>query len=292
MLTKILKKVRRLEIFSKNKITSVFSGNYRSAFKGRGIEFADIRPYDSGDDVRDIDWKTTSKQGEMYVKTYHESRDNTLFFVIDGGASLQFSSQPEKKYEMLLETFALLAFAAVQNGDRVGIIFDGTHKQKIFPPKKGRRNVLQILSFLIEEYEHFTFSPNTEIKEKKNVFQTTFSFLKHSSTLFFLTGDIKLSAKEKKYIKILRKKHDCIPIIFQDPMENNFSEEGEFIFQDSTTGKISSLVITPQVQKNFQKIRAVHRKKLLDFFQKNKMRSLWIDNSQKIFRELLLFFQH
>ena len=165
MLKDILKKVRKLEVTSKNKINSLFSGNYRSAFKGRGIEFADIRLYDTEDDVRDIDWKTTSKQGEIYIKTYHESRDNTLFFVIDGSPSMQFSSQKELKYEKLLETFALLAFAAVQNGDRVGILFYGNGKGKIFPPKKGGRNVLRILKFCIEQYQN----PLTEIYSKQSL---------------------------------------------------------------------------------------------------------------------------
>jgi uncharacterized protein (DUF58 family) len=143
MLTDILKSLRRLELSAQNKITSLFAGNYRSAFRGRGIEFADIRPYDTGDDVRDIDWKTSSKQGEIYVKTYHESRDNTLFFLLDTSSAMRFSSQNIPKYKVQLETFALLAFSAVLNGDRVGaFVFDG-ETEKIFPPKKGRRNLLK-----------------------------------------------------------------------------------------------------------------------------------------------------
>ena len=291
MLKNILKKIRHLEISANNKIDSLFAGNYRSAFRGRGIEFADIRPYDTGDDMRDIDWKTSSKQGEIFVKTYHESRDNTLFFVIDGTPAMQFSSVKQMKYERLLETFSLLAFSALKNGDRVGILWYDGKMTKIFPPKKGKKNILQILKFCIEQYT----SPQKKFSEKPNIkkiFQTVFSFLKNSSSIFWLMGDLHdFSPEEKKYLKMLRLKHDVIPMVFSDPLEENFSQTGNFTFQDSFSGKISSVFVDETVQKEFSKLRKIKKLKFQKFFQDIKTNPLFMRANANIFKVLYLFFQ-
>ncbi len=289
MIKNILKQVKRLDVFTKNNINSLFLGNYRSAFRGRGIEFADIRQYDIGDDVRDIDWKTTSKQGEVYVKTYHESRDNTLFFVIDGSPAMQFTSTNKKKYELLLEAFALVAFAAVQNGDRVGILFYGDGEVKIFPPKKGRKNILKILKFCIERYE----KPHGAVIEKKleKKFHTVLSLLTHSASIFWLMGNMENTPKIQKNIKMLRSKHDVVPIVFVDSVEERWKEIGEITLQDSFTGKITSFVITPEVARNYQKIYHSKREKFQKFFQKNSMDIVFISHTEKIYQKLFLFFQ-
>lgn len=291
MLKNILKKLRHVEVSANNKIDSLFAGNYKSAFRGRGVEFADIRAYDTGDDIRDIDWKTTSKQGGLFVKTYHESRDNTLFFLVDGSAIMQFSSVPEMKYERLLEVFSLLAFSAIKNGDRVGILWYDQEKIKIFPPKKGKKNLLQILLFCIEQYLH----PSKKIKkrvEKEKVFQKLFTFLKHSSSIFWLTGEVaELSLSEKKYLKMLRYKHDFTPVIFSDPFEESLAEEGNFSFQDPFSEKISFVTLTPEIAIHFKKIQIIQQRKFQDFFQKQRAHPLFITSKENIFKTLFLFFQ-
>jgi len=291
MLKNILKKIRYLELSANNKITSLFSGNYRSAFKGRGLEFADIRPYDLGDDIRDIDWKTSSKQGELYIKTYHESRDNTIFFIIDGTASMHFSSIPQKKYERLLETFSLLAFSAIKNGDKVGILFYDEENIKIFPPKKGKKNVLQILKFCIEKY---TNKENNIFKKtnKLIIFKKIFSFLKHSATIFWFSGEIEhLNRQTQKAIKLIILKHDFIPIIFSDPLEEDFSKKGEFTFQDSFSAKIKTIFLNKEISKNFKKIRQIKLKKFQLFFQKQKSKTLFIRAKDNLFKKFYIFFQ-
>lgn len=289
MLTDILKKVRILDLRTRNKITSVFTGNYRSAFKGRGIEFADIRPYDTGDDIRNIDWKTSSKEGELYVKTYHESRDNTLFFIIDLSPSMQFTSTGKKKYESVLETMALLAFSAVKNGDRIGALCYGNGVEKIFPPQKRRKNILNILYFCMENYVHPKFE-NTEKNEEK-IFKTCHLLFKKSSSIFWMTDTLELSDESKKQIKMLRKKHDFTPIIFADPVEEKWKEVGLFPFQDMSSGKIKEIFITTEMLKKYQIIRM--KKKLIfqKFFQRNHMGNLFITTSEKIFPAIFQFFQ-
>jgi len=289
MIKDILKQVKKLDVFTKNNINSLFLGNYRSAFRGRGIEFADIRQYDIGDDVRDIDWKTTSKQGDVYVKTYHESRDNTLFFIIDGSESMYFSSTEKKKYELLLETFALTAFAAVQNGDRVGMLFYGNGPEKIFPPKKGRKNVLKILKFCIEQYSKKEFEKYTDKPEKK--FHTVLALLKHSASIFWLTGNMENTPKIQKNIKMLKSKNDLVPIVFVDPVEKKWTELGEITFADSRTGEIASIVVTPEIVKNHQKKYADKKEIFQKFFQKNRMETLFISHTERIYQKLFLFFQ-
>ncbi len=290
MIKDILKQVNKLDVFTKNNINSLFLGNYRSAFRGRGVEFADIRSYDFGDDVRDIDWKTTSKQGEVFVKTYHESRDNTLFFLIDGSNAMQFSSTDKKKYELLLETFALLAFAAVQNGDRVGILFYGCGEEKIFPPKKGRKNVLKILQYCVTKYtQDCERLENLEKPEKK--FYTTLSLLKHSASIFWLTGEMQNSPEVQRNIKMLKSKHDVVPIVFVDPMEENWSELGKFIFEDVNTGRIVSEVITPDIVEEYAQIYKKKKHIFEKFFKKNRMETLFIIHTERIYQKLFIFFQ-
>ena len=288
MLPSILKKVRLLDLKTKNKITSLFAGNYRSAFKGRGIEFADIRPYDMGDDIRDIHWKTSSKQGELFVKTYHESRDNTLFFLIDVSPTMRFRSTEKFKYETVLETLAMLALSAVQNGDRVGAMVYGNGKPKIFPAKKRRKNILNIMAYCLEQYEN----PVTKNPAKKEeVFQFLQKFLKRSATIFWLTDDLESDEKSREKIKYLRHKHDFIPIVITDPLENKWTETGSFMMQDSRTGKLQNVFVNKKIAENYRQIRFIKLKNFAGFFQKNRMDSLFLETTDKLFTKLLRFFQ-
>lgn len=294
MIRDILKNVRRLEISTQNKITSLFAGNYRSAFRGRGIEFSDIRPYDLNDDVRDIDWKTSSKQGEVFVKTYHESRDNTLFFLLDASEKMQFSSGKTPKYQILLEAFALLAFSAVQNGDRVGALIMGSGEEKIFPPKKGRKNILAILSSALERYENFdsTFKEQENTEEK--TLKKTFLFLRNSSSIFWLSGDIPHLEKRpelQKIISLLTLKHDFIPLFFSDPVEENPSFSGNISVQDGFFGNISTISLTPQVLQEYKKIRNQKKVLLQKVLQKCRKEALFFSDSSEIFPALFRFFQ-
>ncbi len=288
MLPSILQKVRLLDLKTKNKITSLFAGNYRSAFKGRGIEFADIRPYDTGDDVRNIDWKTSSKQGELFVKTYHEARDNNIFFLIDVSPTMKFRSTERFKYEALLETFAMLAFSAAQNGDRVGAMIYGNGKTKIFPAKKRRKNILNIMAYCLEQYEN-PIKGNPAKKDE--IFNLLRKFLKRSATIFWLTSDIELDEKSREKIKYLRHKNDFIPILINDPLENKWTETGQFILQNPQTGELQRFFADQKILENYNKLRSIKRKKFVRFFQKNRMDSLFLDTTDNLFPKLLKFFQ-
>lgn len=292
MLKRVLKKVKKLDVSANNRITSLFAGNYRSVFLGRGVEFADLRPYDFGDDVRDIDWKTTSKQGDVFVKKYHESRDNTLFFVFDVSSAMFFSSEKIGKFENALETFAILAFAAVRNGDKVGAMFVDSKKRKIFPPKKGKRNVLKILSAVIETFkENETMFIENHYAED---LRFALKLLKHSSVVFWLSGtlpDLNKNKSLEKVVKMLKHKHDFIPIVFSDREERTLSVRGEMVLQDALTGKTSVVVVNDAMAKEYQRVRQKKKSDFLSFFRKYRMESVFIDESETIFKDLLFFFR-
>jgi uncharacterized protein (DUF58 family) len=289
MLANILKNIRLIDLKTKNKITSLFAGNYCSNFKGQGIEFADIRPYDTNDNIRDIDWKTSSKQGELFVKTYHESRDNNIFFLINISTSFLFRSTPKLKYETLLETFAILAFSAIKNGNRVGALIYGNGKTKIFPNKKHRKNILNIITYCLEQYT-IKNQPSTSIS-KAEIFHLTQKSLKHSSTIFWLTDDLELDKNSSKKIKLLKHKHDFIPLIINDPLENNWQQTGHFILQNSQTTKIQNLFINKEIVKIFHKIRLQKQQNFTNFFQKNQMNFLFITTTDNLFFKLFQFFK-
>jgi uncharacterized protein (DUF58 family) len=291
-LKRILKKVRTIDLKANNKINSLFIGNYRSVFFGRGIEFADLRPYEFGDDVRSIDWKTTAKHGKPFVKKYHESRNNTLFFVVDASLAMHFSSQDEKKFETLLEVFAILSFVAIKNGDMVGAIFYGNGDAKIFPPKKGKRHVLKMLSCALELYNENDKTPQP--LELKKSFRLTQKILKHPSVVFWLSGVIPDLGKEQdltKTLKTISLEHDLIPVVFSDKEERELSVRGEFVFQDSLTGRIRDVVIDEEVAREYSRIYQEKKKSFLHFFRRYRMESIFINNSDTIFPQLLMFFR-
>ena len=291
-LKKILKKIKKIEISANNQINSLFTGNYRSVFQGRGIEFADLRPYESGDDVRDIDWKTTAKQNKTYIKKYHESRNNTLFFILDISEDAKFTSRNEKKFENILETFAVLAFSAVKNGDQVGVILSGRDEPVLFPPKKGKHNILKILTTALKFYEHHDYKKykHNLIKDLKLVKK----ILKHSSIIFWFSAKIP-NLKEKmtlqKALKGLTLKHDFIPIIFTDPAEENLNLYGEWNFENLENQKSESFYFNQALLNKFYELFKEQKQDFINFFRKLRIESVFIKSSDDIFKELFMFFK-
>lgn len=293
MLKRILKKVKKIDFVSNNRINSLFTGNYRSVFYGRGIEFADLRKYELGDDARDIEWNSSNRSGEVMIKQYNETRDNTLFFVFDMSPAMRFHSGKQKKYEMLLETFAILAFEAVRNGDKVGAIWSGGAQQKIFKVKKGKRNVLKILVETITAYERDVNLQKNKTQNINQDFRLLMNLLKHSAVIFWLSGSLPeyLSPEFKKMIKTIKMRYDFIPIIFSDRQEVDLPRLGEVEFLDVYSGQYQTVVITEQVAKLFKAEYQSRKKTFLNFFRKYRMESIFINEPESIFKNLLIFFK-
>ncbi|MFH1735810.1 MAG: DUF58 domain-containing protein, partial [bacterium] len=226
--SEILKKVQQVEIKTRGIVEEVFSGEYHSVFKGRGIEFAEVREYVPGDDIRSVDWNVTARMGYPYIKLFEEERELTLMLLCDFSSSGYFGSKQQLKIEVAVEVAALLAFSAIKNNDKVGLLLFTDTIEKYVPPKKGKKHVLRILRELI------SFRPEragTNIKEALS----HFSKIGKRRSIAFLISDFWDQGFDHA-LKIVSKKHDLIALTLRDPREEELPAVGLLKLQDAETG--------------------------------------------------------
>lgn len=224
----ILKKVRQIEIKTRGVVEEIFSGEYHSVFKGRGIEFAEVREYIPGDDIRSVDWNVTARMGYPYVKLFEEERELTLMLLCDFSSSGYFGSVRQMKIEVAIEVAALLAFSAIKNHDKVGLLLFTDSIEKYVPPKKGKTHVLRILRELI------SFQPEragTNIGEALSYF----SRIGLRRSIAFLISDFWDQGYEDD-LRLISKKHDLIALTLRDPREEEIPPVGLLKLQDAETG--------------------------------------------------------
>ena len=179
--SEILKKVRKIEIKTRGLSSNIFAGQYHSAFKGRGMAFSEVREYQFGDDVRDIDWNVTARFHRPYVKVFEEERELTVMLLIDVSGSLEFGTQVQLKKDMVTEIAATLAFSAIQNNDKIGVIFFSDKIEKYIPPKKGRKHILYIIREMLD------FHPESRKTDVKLAVEFLTSVIKRRCTAFMLS---------------------------------------------------------------------------------------------------------
>ena len=179
--SEILKKVRRIEIKTRGLSTNIFAGQYHSAFKGRGMAFSEVREYQYGDDVRDIDWNVTARFHKPFVKVFEEERELTVMLLIDVSGSLDFGTQRQMKKDMVTEIAATLAFSAIQNNDKIGVVFFSDKIEKYIPPKKGRKHILYIIREMLD------FRPESRKTDLKNSIEFLTRVMKRHCTVFLLS---------------------------------------------------------------------------------------------------------
>ena len=226
----LLKKVRRIEIKTRGLSQNIFAGEYHSAFKGRGMTFAEVRAYQYGDDIRDIDWNVTARQNQPFVKVYEEERELTVMLLVDVSGSRLFGAVGQEKREMIAEIAATLAFSAIQNNDKIGVIFFSDKIEKFIPPKKGKKHIL----FIIRELIDFTpESSGTDIGMALRYFTDA---LKKRCTTFLISDFI----DEKDYYKALSiasNKHDVYGIQVYDKRDAQLPDVGLMRVCDLETGR-------------------------------------------------------
>ena len=231
----ILKRVRQIEIRSRRTVNDVLAGEYHSVFKGRGMEFDEVREYEPGDEIRDIDWNVTARTGRPFVKRYVEEREQTVFFVVDVSASGEFGTDRRMKGEIAAEICAILAFSAIQNNDRVGLLSFSDRVEEMIPPKKGRKHVLRVVRELLFA------QPNGRGTNVPLALDTVNQLLKRRSIVFvvsdFLSGDL------RRPLMITNRRHDLIAIRISDPREEVLPPVGIVELKDAETGE-SMLVDT------------------------------------------------
>lgn len=227
----LLKKVRRIEIKTRRLSNHIFSGEYHSSFKGRGMAFSEVRKYESGDDVRAIDWNVSAKLNEPYIKVFEEERELTLMLLVDVSGSENFGTQGQLKREMITEICATLAFSAIQNNDKVGVIFFSDTVEKFIPPAKGKTHTLRIIRELID------FEPKsakTNIAEALRFFT---AFQKRRAIAFVLSDFMDNSYRDA--LRLMARKHDVTGLQVYDAREQALPNLGLLPLQDPETGKIS-----------------------------------------------------
>ncbi len=229
----VIKKVRKIEIKTRRLSHHIFSGEYHSAFKGRGMTFSEVRPYQFGDDVRTIDWNKTAQFNEPFVKIFEEERELTLLLMVDISQSVFFGTRKQLKRETITEIAATLAFAAIQNNDKVGLLLFSNQIELYIPPKKGRSHVLRIIRELID------FQPTDTQTDLIKAFQFIGGVLKRHAILFTLSDFTDLNYK--KALDVVARKHEVTGIRIYDEKEQRIPNVGLVYMQDMETGKIKAV---------------------------------------------------
>ena len=225
----LLKKVRKIEIKTRGLSQNIFAGEYHTAFKGRGVIFSEVREYQPGDDVRDIDWNVTARQNKPFVKVYEEERELTMMLLIDVSGSRNFGAVGEAKKEMMAEIAATLAFSSIQNNDKVGVIFFSDRVEKFIPPKKGKKHILLIIREIIE------FKPESQGTDIDCVLQFMTNALKKRCTAFLLSDFID-SHDYFRSMSIANRKHDLAAIQGYDRRDATLPDVGLVRMRDMETG--------------------------------------------------------
>jgi uncharacterized protein (DUF58 family) len=280
----ILKQVRHIEITATKLVDDLFGGEYESVFKGRGMEFAEVREYVPGDDIRTIDWNVTARSQHPFVKKYIEERELTVIFVVDGSKSLHFGSQEKLKATVAAEIAGLLAFSAVKNNDKVGLLFNTEQIEKYVPPKKGKSHVLRVVR------EILYYQPAGKKTNLRVALEHLYRILTRNAVIFIISDF--LDTGYEKALKILHQKHDLIAIQIVDPREEKIPACGWLELKDAETDE-TMLINTGDkgFLDEYEKL-ALRRQSQLDFlFKLTGIDAIKIASGSSYIKPLINFFK-
>ena len=227
--SEIIKKVRKIEIKTRGLSSNIFAGQYHSAFKGRGMAFSEVREYQFGDDVRDIDWNVTARFHRPYVKVFEEERELTVMLLIDVSGSLDFGTKKQMKRDMVTEIAATIAFSAIQNNDKIGVVFFSDKIEKYIPPKKGRKHILYIIREMLD------FQPESKRTDVRQAVEFLSSVQKRRTTAFILS-DFYVRNEFLQSLQICNRKHDVVTIQVYDQRARELPDVGLMKVVDAETG--------------------------------------------------------
>ncbi len=225
----LLRRLRKLEITTRKVVSDMLAGQYHSVFKGRGMAFSEVRQYQPGDEIRIIDWNVTARMNEAYVKVFTEERELTVMLLVDVSASKDFGTKGRTKAELAAEIAAQIAFSAIANNDRVGLILFSDRIEKVIPPKKGRKHVMRVITDIL------TVTPQGRGTDL-SAGLTYLSQIAKRKAVTFLISDFLAQGYEKS-LRIVGRKHDLIPVVVSDPAEEQFPRLGLVELEDPETGE-------------------------------------------------------
>ena len=280
----ILKRVRQIEIKTRGLSNNIFAGQYHSAFKGKGMSFSEVREYQYGDDVRDIDWNVTARQNKPYIKVFEEERELTVMLLIDVSNSLDFGSVKQMKKDMVTEIAATLAFSAIQNNDKIGVIFFSDRIEKFIPPKKGRKHILYIIRELLD------FKPESKRTDIKMAVEYLTNVIKKRCVTFMLSDFID-DNDYRNALTIANRKHDIVAIQVYDRRLAELPDVGLMKVRDAETGHEQWIDTSSAKLRNAHHARWKERQvRLAETFTKSNVDSVSVGTDQDYVKSLLNLF--
>ena len=280
----ILKKIRRIEIFTSRLVNNIFAGEYESVFKGRGMEFNEVREYQPGDEIRTIDWNVTARMGKPYIKKYVEERELVIMLVVDMSASTDFGTQQQTKGEIAAEISGLLAFSAIKNNDKVGLICFTNEVELFVPPRKGKKHVLRVIR------EILYFDPHQRATNINAALEYVDRVLQRRSVVF-LISDFRDSGYEKR-LAITSKHHDLIAVMVEDAREEELPDVGLIELEDAETGEV--IILDTKDQSTREAYRQLNRRAIearQKHFRANKVDCIEIRTDRSYVEPLIRFFR-
>lgn len=281
----LLKKVRKIEIKTKGLSQNIFAGEYHSAFKGRGMTFSEVREYQYGDDIRDIDWNVTARHNHPYIKVYEEERELTVMLLIDVSGSRNFGAVGEEKRQMIAEIAATIAFSAIQNNDKIGVIFFSDRIEKFIPPKKGRRHILFIIRELLD------FTPENKGTDIGGALRYMTDALKKRCTTFVISDFID-SHDYYKALTIANNKHDVTAIQVYDKRDAQLPDVGLMRVVDLETGADRWVnTSSAKVRQTFNKWWYERQQTMIERFNRSRVEHASITTDEDFVKALIALFK-
>ena len=284
--SEILKKVRKIEIKTRGLSKNIFAGEYHSAFKGRGMTFAEVREYQYGDDIRSIDWNVTARFGHPYIKIFEEERELTVVLLIDVSGSRNFGTVSQMKRDIITETAATIAFSTIQNNDKIGVIFFSDKIEKFIPPKKGRSHILRIISELID------FEPESHGTDISGAIRYLTNAIKKRSTAFVISDFIQEDRSLENALSIANNRHDVVALRIYDERETELPDVGLIKLKDAETGNYSWIDSSDRaVRDSYKKWWNGLSTQLDNTFKRSRVDYVSISTSQDYVKSLISLFK-
>jgi uncharacterized protein (DUF58 family) len=283
--SELLKRVRKIEIKTRGLSSNIFAGEYHSAFKGRGMTFSEVREYQYGDDIRNIDWNVTARHNKPYVKVFEEERELTVMLMIDVSASRNFGTVSKLKKNQITEIAAVLAFSAIQNNDKIGVIFFSDKVEKFIPPKKGKTHILHIIRELIDFY------PEDKHTNIEQALQYVTNSIKKRCTCFLISDFID-EHDFSHALAIANRKHDVVALRVYDPRENVLPPVGMMFLTDAETGEQMWVDTSDKrVREEYSRYMSVWEKELKNVFKRSGVDVADIRSDEDYVRALISLFK-
>lgn len=283
--SEILSKIKKIELRSKKLVDDVFSGKYHSVFKGQGLEFSEVREYAPGDDIRRISWNVTARRDRPYVKKYDEEREQTVMFVADLSASGHFGSKDITKNELIAELTSVLAFSALKNNDRAGLLAFTDIVEKYIKPKKNKKHILKLIDIIL------SYKPQNKKTNIENALRYLNKLYKRKA-LVFLISDF-YDRNFDKLLKVTSKRHDLVCVKISDPKEQKLPAKGIFTLEDAETGSVVDVDLSSyNVRNEYYKNLKEHNDYLNDIFKTSKSDVIDISTDKPYIFELIKFFKN